>query len=185
MKRFAMLLMIALTSLALAGPVSSAEHPLVGDPEVYTLVNLHPDESRQRLYTVNYLQAGLIPLCRKVKIESLAAKEMCFRVTESDRQYTYYLHSSLREPFPKHIERFFGKTCNKAKVQAMSKVDQEGILQGRALPGMTKEGVILAIGFPPDHATPNLEANAWRYWKNRFDTILVHFTDGKVTQVQD
>lgn len=183
MKRLAMFAVAAVTGLALAGAASS-DH-LVGDPEVYTLVNLHPDEGHHRLYTVNYLQAGLIPLCTKVRIESLDSKQMVFRLAEGGRQYTYLLHRSLREPFAKHVDRFFGKTCDKKKIDAMSQVDREGILQGRALPGMTKEGVILAIGYPPDHTTPSLEANAWKYWKNRFDTILIHFVDGKVSRIQN
>jgi hypothetical protein len=51
--------------------------------------------------------------------------------------------------------------------------------------GMTKPGVALAIGDPPEHATPNLEANTWLYWKSRFDILIVHFEAGKVVRIED
>ncbi len=185
MKRMIMFLGAILTMFARVELSFSEEYHLVGAPEVYTLVNLHPDENNRRLYSVNYLQAGLVPLCTRVSIESVDSRRMIFRLADGGREYTYLFHGTLREPIPKHFDRFFGKTCDKKKIEGMRKVDKEGILQGRVFPGMTKEAVILAIGYPPEHATPSLEANAWRYWKSRFDTILVHFEEGKVVRIQD
>ena len=184
MKRMIIFLGAVLSVFAQIGHSFSEEYHLIGAAEVYTLVNLHPD-ARQNLYSVNYLQAGLIPLCTKVRIDSVGSDRMIFTLTESGRQHTYFFHRSLRLPISDHLDRFFGKTCDTKKIEKMSQVDQEGISQGRVIPGMTKEGVILAIGYPPEHATPSLEANAWRYWKNRFNTMLVHFVDGKVMRIQD
>lgn len=48
---------------------------------------------------------------------------------------------------------------------------------------MRKEAVIAAIGYPPGTGTPSLEANEWRYWTSRFDTFIVRFKDGKVTEI--
>jgi hypothetical protein len=45
---------------------------------------------------------------------------------------------------------------------------------------MTKQDVIASVGYPPAHKTPSLDGNEWRYWENRFGTILVTFKDGKV-----
>ena len=158
---------------------------LIGEADVFTLVNLHPDEARRLLYSPNYLQHGLIPLCTKVKILSYGSRQMTFRLVDSGREYAYLLHNAMREPFEKNLDRFFGKSCDKAKIERMSKEDRDGIAAGRAARGMTKQGVALAIGDPPEHATPSLEANAWRYWKSRFDTMIVHFEAGKVVRIQD
>jgi hypothetical protein len=164
---------------------TAGEYHLIGEADVFTLVNLHPDEGRRRLYSLNYLQNGLIPLCTKIKILSYSSRQMTFRLVDSGREYTYLLHSATREPFEKNLDRFFGRSCDKAKVESMNKEDRDGITAGRAARGMTKQGVALAIGDPPEHATPNLEANAWRYWKSRFDTLIVHFEDGKVIRIQN
>jgi len=167
-----------------AAVAADATSPLVGAPGVYTLVNLHPDEQRQRLYSVNYQQPGLIPLCSKVKIESLSDKKMTFRLLDQNRDYEYIFHNSLREPLGKHLDRIFGKKCE-PRLEAMSEVDRKGIRAGTALPGMTKRGVTLAIGYPPEHATPSLDSDVWTYWKNRFGKMRVHFSAGKVTEIQD
>ena len=181
MKRYAMLV-VAFAALALAQPgvARDIEYALIGDQGVVTLVNLHPDENNRRLYSVNYQQDGLIALCTKVRITAVTHRAMTFELADGGRKYEYIFHDTLRQEIPKHLDQFFGKTCPKKQVDALGKVDRQGIKEGRALPGMTKAGVILAIGYPPEHATPSLDGSVWKYWRNRFATTLIHFEDGKV-----
>ena len=156
---------------------------LAGAAGVYTLVNLRPDEKRARLFATNYQQAGFIPLCTEVKISKTSRKVITFTDLATNIQYDYYYHRSAGEPFDKHLLKYFGKTCNKDKVAKLSKVDQEGIKAGAAKVGMSKEGVILAIGYPPMHRTPSLQSDQWVYWRNRWATMQVVFVDGKVSRV--
>lgn len=185
MKRYAVLV-AAFAALALSQPGVARDiaYALIGDPGVVTLVNLHPDENARRLYSVNYQQDGLIPLCTKVSITAVTHRSMTFEVTDGGRKYEYIFHDTLRQEIPKHLDQFFGKTCPKKQVDSLGKVDRQGIKEGRALPGMTKAGVILAIGYPPEHATPSLDGSVWKYWRNRFATTLIYFEDGKVTRFQ-
>jgi hypothetical protein len=185
MKRVIVLLGLSAVLFARASVIAAdVDYPLVGASGVYTLVNLHPDEPRQRLYSVNYQQSGLIPLCSKVKIESLDKRKMTFRDLDKNREYEYIFHNSLRDPIPTHLDKFFGKKCD-PKVESMSEVDRKGIRAGTALPGMTKRAVILAIGYPPEHATPSLDGDVWTYWKNRFGKMRVEFSGGKVAEIRD
>ena len=49
---------------------------------------------------------------------------------------------------------------------------------------MTREQVILAIGYPPTHRTPSIDASEWLYWYNHWVTYKVQFgPDGKVANV--
>ena len=165
-------------------PIAAADvdYPLVGASGVYTLVNLHPDEQRHRVYSVNYQQSGLIPLCSKVKIESVDKRKMTFRLLDSDREYEYVFHNSLADPIPKHLDKVFGKKCD-ATLGGLSEVDRKGIRSGTVLAGMSKRGVTLAIGYPPEHATPSLDSDVWTYWKNRFGKMTVSFANGKVVGI--
>ncbi len=63
--------------------------------------------------------------------------------------------------------------------------DEQGIQQGRALIGMTKQGVMIALGYPAKHRTPSLEENTWAYWKGRLgEPRLVQFDgNGKVVSI--
>lgn len=181
-----MILLVALALVLLDRAVVSAAdvtYPLVGASGVYTLVNLHPDETRHRLYSVNYQQDGLIARCSKVRIDSVDKHKMTFRVLDGDREYEYIFHNSLREPIPAHLNKYFGTKCE--KVDSLSEADRKGIRSGAAAIGMTKRGVTLAIGYPPEHATPSLDSDVWTYWKNRFGKMRIQFTDGKVSGVSD
>jgi hypothetical protein len=187
MKRAIVLLAFFLIVAPYGSPVAAdVDYRLVGASGVYTLVNLHPDEARRRLYSVNYQQSGLIPLCSKVKIESVDKRKMTFRLLDGDREYEYIFHNSLRDPIPKHLDKFFGTKCDaKLEGQGLTDQDRKGIRSGTVTTSMTKRGVILAIGYPPEHATPSLEADVWTYWKNRFGKMQVYFTNGKVTGIRD
>jgi hypothetical protein len=63
--------------------------------------------------------------------------------------------------------------------------DLEGIKAGRAMIGMTKQGVMVALGYPAKSKTPSTDGNAWVYWKGRFNMLTVHFGDnGKVESLR-
>ncbi len=67
----------------------------------------------------------------------------------------------------------------------LSALDRQGVSQGVALKGMSKEGVLTALGYPSRHRTPSLENNTWYYWRNRFAFFAVEFgSDGMVVHSQ-
>ncbi|MGF1807336.1 hypothetical protein L4C31_19035, partial [Aliivibrio sifiae] len=137
---------------------------------------MHPDATRLKLYSVNYQQDGLIPLCTKVDIINVQNKRLTFKVEGTKEQYILDKHRSSPD-FAKYLGHYFGTECNTSKIKKLSALDQTGIKEGIAKKGMTKEGVEYAIGFPPEHKTPDLNSNEWLYWKNRFNTFKVEFKD--------
>ncbi len=44
---------------------------------------------------------------------------------------------------------------------------------------MTREGVVLAVGYPPPHET-NMQGDVWRYYTNRYNSFQVFFVNGIV-----
>jgi len=151
---------------------------------VYTLVNLHPDDARSKLYSVNFQQDGLIPLCTQVDIVNVSTKRLTFKIDSSGREYILDKHKSSPD-FAKYLSNYFGTECNTEKVEKLSALDQQGIKEGVVKKGMTKEGVKYAIGFPPEHRTPNLNSDHWLYWKNRFNTFKVEFNGNTVSNIID
>ncbi|MFT5291420.1 MAG: hypothetical protein ACI8PQ_001171 [Planctomycetota bacterium] len=50
---------------------------------------------------------------------------------------------------------------------------------------MSRAGVLLAVGTPPAHATPNLALPTWTDWKNVWTRHAVTFgSDGLVSEVK-
>jgi hypothetical protein len=155
---------------------------LLAGGTAYLLTNLHPDEERARLYAVNYQQPGLLRRCTEVRLNRIRRDVLRFTVVERDREYEYINHEAAAEPFEDHLLHFFGSQCDPSVVEQMSEEDQEGIRAGRASPGMTRQGVIYALGYPPRHVNPSLEADEWTYWSNRFNRFVVWFDDEDIVE---
>jgi hypothetical protein len=78
------------------------------------------------------------------------------------------------------------KVANMQGGPQLSPVDRKGIQMGTALEGMTRQGVIYAMGYPPPHRTPSLDSERWIDWRNRFNTFAVVFDpSGLVMGIQE
>jgi hypothetical protein len=58
-----------------------------------------------------------------------------------------------------------------------SKIDKKGIKRGKAYKGMTKSGVLAALGYPARHKTPSLKNKFWVYWQNKWLTRMIKFNN--------
>ena len=159
---------------------------MVNAPGIYTLTNLHPDLENRRLYSTNYQQTYLMPVCTEVEITKLSKKKMLFRDKKTGVEYEYLWHKkSTPSGLNAHIEKHFGTECPQSEIDSMSKIDQDGIKSGQPAMGMTRRGIILAMGYPPEHVTPMLDQNLWMYWRNKFARRSVRFdADGKVDEIR-
>ena len=169
-----------------AAPVSTALPALPAEgSERYLQTNLHYDSARPAdISSLHYLKGGNIPLCTRVNVGPLDDGTFELTVVETGVKHRYEFTKYPPKPWETHIEKLFGTNCDPGAVARMSKVDQDGIKQGQALVGMTKDGVRLALGDPPPHATPSFDSDTWTYWTSRFNKIAVDFQEGKVTRVR-
>lgn len=176
--------LLALVALVFALP-SFADDIKKGD-KLQTLINLHPDMNKRLLYTLNYQQPGLIPICSDITVQKISKKKMVFEYHGANYEIAYEgFTKDAGVSFQQAIQNFFGPKCDEAKIKSLSKVDQEGIKSGEAQLGMTKEGVLFAMGRPPVHATPSLDSNYWLYWRNRFGKRGIEFdSNGKVSNIK-
>ncbi|MBA3580871.1 MAG: hypothetical protein H0W44_00290 [Gammaproteobacteria bacterium] len=154
---------------------------------VYNLLNLHADPTRHTLSSVNYQLEGLIPRCTALEITDAGKKRLKFKIKESGIEYSYDFHAkSTPGEFDNHLAKVFAAKCNTALSKNLNNADQAGIKTGLAKKGMSKNGVLLALGYPPEHITPDPKtADQWTYWKNKFNRFIVHFNSkGIVENVQ-
>ncbi len=57
------------------------------------------------------------------------------------------------------------------------------IQSGRVMKGMTREQVIMSIGYPHVDDKKGLEAPSWRYWWSGFESFYVQWTRDKVRKI--
>ncbi|WP_221793283.1 hypothetical protein [Oceanobacter mangrovi] len=176
------------TAAMLGGCASTPElmvdgQSLLQTRTVYTQTNLHPDTKLARLFSINYQQDGFIPRCSEVKLIDVSSSEMNF--VYQGQRYQYVYHGASGD-FDRNIKKYFSNQCDDSVLAKLNEIDRKGLAAGKVYEGMSKLGVTLAIGYPPQHVTPSLKASVWRYWNNRFNTFMVHFDDqGLVIQIQE
>ena len=72
----------------------------------------------------------------------------------------------------------------KLKLATFEPKVRDAIVAGRLLPGMTRDQVTMALGWPITSENPRLEAPVWRYWLSAFSEYQVAFdAEGKVRKV--
>lgn len=176
--RATLLFLLALTAIAGCG---RTRYQVATQGPVYSLTNLHAD-ARGRISSVNYSNGTLIPLCTPIQLGAINSRQARFTHAQTGQRFVYTMHRSARTPIDQQMARYFGTAC--PNVTAMSAEDQAGIQQGQVYQGMSKQGVIMAVGYPPEHRTPTLEQDTWRYWGARNRTYEVFFVNGFVSGIR-
>ena len=60
----------------------------------------------------------------------------------------------------------------------MSETEIDAIKQGKIVVGMSKKAVLVSYGRPPEHRTPDLEKDEWRYWMDKRKQKKLCFHNG-------
>ena len=73
----------------------------------------------------------------------------------------------------------------KAKIARFPPKVQQAIMAAKLSKGMTKEQVLMAVGYPISSENPNLAAPMWRYWLTSFAPFTVMWdAQGRVKDIE-
>lgn len=155
--------------------------------------NLHADKFQKKVYSANYQLAGeLLPWGAEVKILKVQRNYLSFLDVKSAITWNYWFSGKTRRQFSlkDHLQRVFVKDIEvlRARVAGLTELDRDGIYEGRALAGMSRAGVLIAMGYPPEFANREdlMTVRDWHYWVSRFDKITISFNRlGVVARVVD
>ena len=111
----------------------------------------------------------------------------CFVITtlnDNRKIYFEYNASYMGMSDDQYIDLISSPTP--VKIDQISDLDKKGVAEGKVSIGMSKEGVMMALGYPAGHKTSSLQSNTWVYWRNRWKTMAVEFDEsGKVKNIGD
>jgi hypothetical protein len=72
-----------------------------------------------------------------------------------------------------------------AKIATYPKKIQDAIARAQIVLGMTREQVMMSVGYPVSSENHNIEDKTWRFWLSSFQEFRVRFDDnGRVTDVE-
>jgi hypothetical protein len=193
MRRDLLCAAVALATLVAACKGPAVPHPMTGQTR-YTCCNMHYE--KPEISDVNYLKGTLIPFGTRVQILEVRKNSVKFQPVGHPAITLVLRYGKDATTMDQYLERIFpsedphaklprmgtGKAA--AKQNAQAEKIRKNIEQGAVEPGMTKDEVLMAIGYPPLHRTPSLDASTWTYWANRWVTFEVYFDGDKVSRVQ-
>ena len=170
--------------------------PAVAEEIRYTKYNIHANgkvnwrgEMIYKASYANYTQPPdlhkIIPAGSKILITDRSRKEFEFDVVDESIKVYFEFHAPRMQM---NVDEYIDLITSPSPISlaGLSDVDRKGVKDGKASIGMSKDGVLTALGYPAKHRTPSLDAPTWVYWTNRFGTIEVDFDNqGKVKAVRD
>ena len=147
-------------------------------PTGYTCCNLHFD--KDRISDANWTHAPMILAGAPIRVLSYGTNEAN---VEIDGKPFVIAHEYGRKQ--ETVEQFVRKIVvpsNPAqKIAGWPEPIRSAVRAGTVVNGMTREQVILSVGYPPTHRTPALDAPVWNHWQSRAGRFEVYFgADGKV-----
>lgn len=189
MKSLVRCITVGVLALVLAGCASSATRVQENQTR-YLKYNVHTQVDRanvQKGSYANYTNPGaghvIIPAETKINITRKGRRGFFFTYGPASQEAFIEFHQGN---MGMSMDAYIDLITSDAPVslEKFSSIDRKGIAEGAALVGMSKEGVMAALGYPAAHRTPDLDASRWIYWQNRFRTLAVDFdSNGKVKSI--
>ena len=164
------LLAVAFAAAALA-PLAQAQELLEG----YTCCNLHYD--KDWISDANWRQLPMIPAGTRIKVLNYGWNNRATVVIEAREMRLGHDYGRNEEKLDQWVSKIVVKEDPKARLARYPDKVRKAIASGNVIPGMTREQVIMAVGYPPTHKTPDLNAPVWNHWASRAGRYEVHFTD--------
>ena len=178
MWRLGQVLLTSWLFLGVLGCGGSAPSLVQQGAQMYTLTNLRANQGNV-IYSINrWIEPTVLPVCTQVEMIGARGREI--RFTANGVVYRYIVHDSSELPLAEHLQRYFGTEC--PGPAGLPGLDQAGVQAAQPAVGMTKRGVIMALGYPPDHRTPTLETPMWTYWGR--GEIQLHFEGDQLARME-
>ncbi len=184
-------LSILATCLLVNPLVSEGKSDFIIEGPVYLKVNIHYQDNGKdsKASYANYTNPGaghmILSVNTPVKIKKWRRKGFIIIDEDTNREIFFeYSEGRMQMSQEEYLDKI--TSASKTDLGRLSDKDRKGIKEGAAGAGMTKDGVMIALGYPATHKTPSPDSNTWIYWTNRFGTIAVTFDDnGIVSGIKD
>jgi SmpA / OmlA family len=146
-----------------------------------TCCNIHYETNE--VSDANYFLGATIPAGTPVQVQSLTGNSITF--TADGRQLTLvHSYGKDQESIQQYVNKILVPNDPKAQLATFPRSAQQAIHDGRVEKGMTREEVIMSLGYPPTHRTASTTSNEWTYWYNRWVSYKVQFDEhGVVSNV--
>ena len=148
----------------------------------YTCCNLHA--SGDWVSDLNYATDTLIPAGSPIKVEDYGRWRV-FTELDGKKIRIGLDYGRSSETLAQYIRKLTVDKDLRFRMAQFPTNVQDAIRAGKILPGMTKEQLVMAVGFPARHETPSVNAAVWKFWYSSRIQYSVNFDEhGRVKDIQ-
>lgn len=149
-------------------------------PAGYTCCNLHYENDW--ISDANWSSMPMIPAGASIKVVDYGRYRI--HVEIDGRKMRLGLDYGRQQSLDAWANRIVVREDPRGRIATWPAPVRDAVRAGKVTLGMTKEEVIVALGYPPMHATPSLDAPQWKYWHTGFGSFLVVWDNaGRVKDV--
>ena len=151
-------------------------------PLLYTAYNLWYEKPGS-MSSINYHIGAFIPAGTQVtNIQTGLSRRRVPTVSfqQVGNPMTYVIHFQQEYHPGLQLQQFVNRLFTGADFEdltlGMTPQEIKCIRQGILEPGIRKNAVVIAYGYPPEHQTPTMERDVWYYWERRMDRLAYTFS---------
>lgn len=151
-------------------------------PEGFLCCNMRTDGAW--ISDINYAEEGkhVIPLGTPIKVTGYGRYRAYVEVEGKKQALGNDYSRDLK--LDAFATRYVVADNPKDKLATFPKAIQTAIANAKVTKGMSREQVLMAVGYPVTSETPDLGAKVWRFWLGSFSEFRVKFNDaGIVTDI--
>ncbi len=131
---------------------------------------------------INYRYEGSKLLRAGLPIRAVEEARNSFKVMVGGKARWLGNDYSRSMPPDAFLRRYIVKEDPRQAIETFDPFTQDAIRRLRVMPGMTKDQVGMAIGYPVANYTPSLKRRTWQYWLDRSSQVDIVFNkDQQVT----
>lgn len=166
-----------LAALAFAAALPAAARD---KPEGYTCCNLH--FKGDWISDANWHNQPMIPAGAKIRVLDYGWNRASVDIDGKPFRLGHD-YGRREESLEQWVAKIVVKHNPRAKIEKYPARVKAAIAEGRVIPGMTREQVLIAVGHPPTHQTPTLSATVWNHWASNAGRYEVHWKGDHVDRL--
>lgn len=170
----------ALVAVAIATAVTPAIARQAANTEGFLCCNMRAFDGD--IYDINYDDEGarIVPFGSPLTVTNQGRRKL--RLLVDGKRFVIENHYSRDLSETDFAARYVVDEDPRIAAAAFPDKIREAISSARITPGMTREQVVMSLGWPVSSENPDLEAEVWRFWLSSFEEIQVEFdANGLVT----
>jgi hypothetical protein len=123
----------------------------------------------------------MIPAGAPIKVISYGSNEAAVEIDGKPMRLLQE-YGRKQEPLEQFVAKWVVAKNPRAKIDKWPEPVRNAVNAGKVATGMTREQVIVAVGYPPTHKTASLEAPVWNHWQSRAGRFEVVFNQKGVVE---